>query len=185
MQLDQKELKGTKTEQNIKAAFAGESQARNKYTYYSSKAKEEGNEQTAELFDKMADNEREHAKIWYKILNGIGGTKENVQDAAQGESYEWRTMYPEFAQDAREEGFEMLASMFEKIAAIEQTHEERFLKEFVRLQSSGAPAAAQPVEKKPVYRCEFCGYTEPVEKGEPPVVCPVCEAIGAFVKTLM
>lgn len=177
------QLKGTKSEKNVMAAFEGESKARNKYTYFGAKAMAEGHIETAELFAKMADNEREHAKIWFKLLNEIGDTKENVQDAAAGESHEWRSMYPEFARVAREEGLDMLAAMFEKVAGIEQTHEERFLKEFIKLQSG--KAVATPVQQKPVYRCEFCGYTQEYTGQEAPPVCPVCEAIGAFVRTML
>lgn len=177
------QIKGTKSEKNIMAAFEGESKARNKYTFYAMKAISEGNVETADLFEKMANNEREHAKIWFKMLNEIGTTNENVKDAAAGESYEWLSMYPEFAKVAREEGLDMLAEMFEKVAGIEQTHEERFLKEYIKLQSGNA--VVTPAQQKPVYRCEFCGHTEAFNGQEPLPVCPVCEAIGAFVKTML
>ena len=117
--------KGTKTEENLKAAFAGESQARNKYTYFASKAKKDGYEQIAALFLKTADNEKEHAKLWFKELNGIGTTEENLEAAADGENYEWTDMYEEFAKTAEEEGFPELAEKFRGVAAIEKKHEER------------------------------------------------------------
>ena len=119
-------LKGTKTEANLMAAFAGESQARNKYTYYASKAKKEGYNQIAELFLATADNEKEHAKLWFKLLHGIGTTAENLEDAAAGENYEWTDMYATFAKEAREEGFIEIAEQFEGVAKIEKEHEERY-----------------------------------------------------------
>lgn len=179
-------LKGTQSEKNIRTAFAGESMARNKYTYYAAKAQEEGLEDTAELFLKMSDNEKEHAKIWFKIMNGMGDTDENLQDAAKGENGEWQTMYPEFAKTAREEGLEMLAQMFEKVAGIEKTHEERFLKEYIKLSKTGA-AEAEAHEHAPraVYRCAFCGFIHDVNGQEPPAACPLCDAIGAFEKIMV
>ena len=122
------ELQGSKTEQNLWSAFAGESQARNKYTYFASKAKKEGYVQISKLFEETANNEREHAKIWFKLLNGIGDTKENLLAAAQGENYEWTDMYKNFAKTAREEGFDNIAELFEKVALIEKSHEERYKK---------------------------------------------------------
>ena len=124
------ELKGSKTEQNLMTAFAGESQARNKYTYFASKAKKEGYEQIAAIFQETADNEKEHAKMWFKLLNGgdIGTTAENLQAAADGENYEWTDMYAEFAKTAKEEGFTHIAYLFEEVAKIEKEHEERYLK---------------------------------------------------------
>ena len=124
------ELKGTKTEQNLMTAFAGESQARNKYTYFASKAKKEGYEQIAAIFQETADNEKEHAKMWFKLLNGgeIGTTAENLKAAANGENYEWTDMYAEFAKTAKEEGFDRIAYLFEEVAKIEKEHEERYLK---------------------------------------------------------
>ena len=119
-------LKGTKTEANLMAAFAGESQARNKYTYYASKAKKEGYNQIAELFLATADNEKEHAKLWFKLLHGIGTTEANLEDAAAGENYEWTDMYATFAKEAREEGFIEIAEQFEGVAKIEKEHEERY-----------------------------------------------------------
>ena len=121
------ELKGTKTEKNLQAAFAGESQARNKYTYYASQAKKEGFEQIAAIFTETANNEKEHAKMWFKLLNGgIGKTVDNLKDAAAGENYEWTDMYATFAKEAREEGFDHIANLFEGVAAIEKEHEERY-----------------------------------------------------------
>ena len=124
------ELKGSKTEANLMAAFAGESQARNKYTYYASKAKKDGYVQIAELFEETANNEKEHAKIWFKELHGgaIPGTEANLLDAAEGENYEWTDMYATMAKEAREEGFDRIAMLFEKVGAIEKTHEERYRK---------------------------------------------------------
>ena len=124
------ELKGSKTEQNLMTAFAGESQARNKYTYFASKAKKEGYEQIAAIFQETADNEKEHAKMWFKLLNGgdIGTTAENLQAAADGENYEWTDMYAEFAKTAKEEGFTHIAYLFEEVAKIEKEHEARYLK---------------------------------------------------------
>ena len=121
------DIKGTKTEANLKAAFAGESQARNKYTYFASKAKKDGYVQIASIFEETANNEKEHAKMWYKLLNGgISSTIDNLKDAAEGENFEWTDMYAGFAKDAREEGFEEIAKLFEGVAAIEKEHEERF-----------------------------------------------------------
>ena len=124
------ELKGSKTEQNLMTAFAGESQARNKYTYFASKAKKEGYEQIAAIFQETADNEKEHAKMWFKLLNGgeIGTTAENLNAAADGENYEWTDMYAEFAKIAKEEGFDHIAYLFEEVGKIEKEHEERYLK---------------------------------------------------------
>ena len=124
------ELKGSKTEQNLMTAFAGESQARNKYTYFASKAKKEGYEQIAAIFQETSDNEKEHAKMWFKLLNGgeIGTTAENLKAAADGENYEWTDMYAEFAKIAKEEGFDHIAYLFEEVGKIEKEHEERYLK---------------------------------------------------------
>ena len=124
------ELKGSKTEANLLAAFAGESQARNKYTYYASQARKDGYEQIAAIFEETANNEKEHAKLWFKELNGgkVPNTLENLKDAAHGENYEWTEMYKEFAETAREEGFDQIAGLFSQVAAIEKNHEERYLK---------------------------------------------------------
>ena len=122
------ELKGSKTEKNLMAAFSGESEARNKYTYFASKAKKEGYEQIAEIFQKTADNEKEHAKLWFKALGELGNTSENLLHAAEGENYEWTDMYDRFAKEAEEEGFKALAAQFRMVAAIEKSHEERYRK---------------------------------------------------------
>ena len=165
---------GTKTEKNLEAAFAGESQARNKYTYFASKAKKEGFEQIAALFLKTADNEKEHAKLWFKELNGIGSTAENLQAAAEGENYEWTDMYEEFAKTADEEGFPELAKKFRAVAAIEKHHEERYraLLKNVEMQ--------QVFEKSEVkiWECRNCGHI--VVGTKAPDVCPVCAHPQSF-----
>jgi len=164
------ELKGSKTEQNLMSAFAGESQARNKYTYYASKAKKEGYEQIASIFEETAANEKEHAKMWFKLLhnNEVPSTIENLIDAAEGENYEWTDMYAEFAKTAKEEGFDHIAYLFDSVGKIEKHHEERYraLLENVK---------AEMVFKKPqenMWICRNCGH---VHYGkEAPKVCPVC-----------
>ena len=160
--------KGTKTELNLQAAFAGESQARNKYTYFASKAKKEGFEQIAALFLKTADNEKEHAKMWFKELNGIGNTAENLSAAADGENYEWTDMYEEFAKTAEEEGFTELAVKFRAVGAIEKHHEERYRALLKNLETS------QVFEKSTVkvWECRNCGHI--VVGTKAPDVCPVC-----------
>ena len=164
------ELKGSKTEQNLMAAFAGESQARNKYTYYASKARKEGYEQIAEIFEETANNEKEHAKIWFKELhNGtIPETLENLKDAAAGENYEYTDMYADFAKTAREEGFERLAKLFESVAEIERHHEERYLKLVGNINDN---MVFQRGEEK-VWICRNCGHITYGTKA--PEVCPVC-----------
>lgn len=172
------DFSGTRTEENIKAAFAGESQARNRYTYFAAQAHNEGNQEIADLFERMAKNELTHAQLWFKIMNhGLGDSLTNLQQAAAGENYEWLEMYPQFAEDAREEGFEEIAELFEKVASIESDHEHTFLRAFVKMQSAsnGTPHVEAPV-KKPAYRCMFCGATSETYQD----VCPVCEAIGAY-----
>lgn len=171
-------IKGTQSEKNLLTAFAGESQARNKYTYYAARAEEEGCHETAELFENMAKNETEHAKVWFKLLFGIKDTDEHLMDAASGEHSEWRSMYPEFAKTAREEGLEELAQLFERVAAVEQLHEMTFLKEFGRVKMGAAAPETAPPRK--VYRCAFCGQLHEIADGEPPAVCPLCQAIGSF-----
>lgn len=160
--------KGTKTELNLQAAFAGESQARNKYTYFASKAKKEGFEQIAALFLKTADNEKEHAKMWFKELNGIGNTAENLSAAADGEIYEWTDMYEEFAKTAEEEGFAELAAKFRAVGAIEKHHEERYRALLKNVETS------QVFEKSTVkvWECRNCGHI--VVGTKAPDVCPVC-----------
>lgn len=160
--------KGTKTELNLQAAFAGESQARNKYTYFASKAKKEGFEQIAALFLKTADNEKEHAKMWFKELNGIGNTAENLSAAADGENCEWTDMYEEFAKTAEEEGFAELAAKFRAVGAIEKHHEERYRALLKNVETS------QVFEKSTVkvWECRNCGHI--VVGTKAPDVCPVC-----------
>ncbi len=160
--------KGTKTELNLQAAFAGESQARNKYTYFASKAKKEGFEQIAALFLKTADNEKEHAKMWFNELNGIGNTAENLSAAADGENCEWTDMYEEFAKTAEEEGFTELAAKFRAVGAIEKHHEERYRTLLKNVETS------QVFEKSTVkvWECRNCGHI--VVGTKAPDVCPVC-----------
>ena len=160
--------KGTKTELNLQAAFAGESQARNKYTYFASKAKKEGFEQITALFLKTADNEKEHAKMWFKELNGIGNTAENLSAAADGENCEWTDMYEEFAKTAEEEGFTELAAKFRAVGAIEKHHEERYRALLKNVETS------QVFEKSTVkvWECRNCGHI--VVGTKAPDVCPVC-----------
>jgi len=170
------ELKGSKTEQNLMAAFAGESQARNKYTYYASKAKKEGYEQIAALFEETANNEKEHAKMWFKELHGgeIPTTAENLLDAAEGENYEWTDMYAEFAKTAREEGFTRIALLFEGVAKIEKEHEERYRKLLENVNNE--LVFSKDGEK--VWVCRNCGHVH-VGK-EAPKVCPVCAHPQAY-----
>ena len=164
------ELKGTKTEQNLMTAFAGESQARNKYTYYASKAKKEGYEQIAALFEETAGNEKEHAKIWFKLLHdGMPDTKTNLLDAANGENYEWTDMYAEFATTAKEEGFDHIAYLFEEVGKIEKEHEERFRKLLNNIESGKVFMKDSPK----MWICRNCGHIHYGEKA--PEVCPVCE----------
>ena len=160
---------GTQTMKNMEAAFAGESQARNKYTYFASKAKKEGYEQISALFLKTADNETEHAKMWFKELNGIGDTKENLEAAANGENYEWTDMYEGFAKTAEEEGFPELAEKFRAVAAIEKEHEERYRK---LLSNVDMQEVFKKSEVK-VWECRNCGHI--IVGTEAPDVCPVCD----------
>ena len=159
---------GTQTEKNLEAAFAGESQARNKYTYFASVAKKQGFEQIANLFLKTADNEKEHAKMWFKELNGIGDTAENLLAAAEGENYEWTDMYEDFAKTAEEEGFTELANKFRLVAAIEKHHEERYR---ALLHNVETAEVFKRSEIK-VWECRNCGHI--VVGKEAPEVCPVC-----------
>lgn len=159
---------GTQTEKNLEAAFAGESQARNKYTYFASVAKKQGFEQIADLFLKTADNEKEHAKMWFKELNGIGDTAENLLAAAEGENYEWTDMYEDFAKTAEEEGFTELAHKFRLVAAIEKHHEERYR----ALLRNVETAEVFKRSKIKVWECRNCGHI--VVGKEAPEVCPVC-----------
>ena len=166
--------KGTQTEKNLMEAFAGESQARNKYTYFASKAKKEGFEQIAEIFQKTADNEKEHAKLWFKELEGIGTTAENLLAAAEGENYEWTDMYEGFAKTAEEEGFKALAMKFRLVAAIEKRHEERYraLLKNVELQEVFAKSDVK------VWECRNCGHIVVGEKA--PEICPTCAHPQAY-----
>ena len=163
-----KELKGTKTEANLLAAFAGESQARNKYTYYASKAKKEGYEQIAALFLETADNEKEHAKLWFKELAGIGSTAENLAAAAEGENYEWTDMYAGFAKTAEAEGFPELAARFRMVGEVERHHEERYR----ALLHNVETAAVFAKSKVKIWECRNCGHI--VVGTAAPEVCPVC-----------
>ncbi len=164
------ELKGSKTEANLLAAFAGESQARNKYTYFASKAKKEGYEQIAALFLETADNEKEHAKMWFKYLEGgaIKSTIDNLEEAANGENYEWTDMYPEFAKVADEEGFKEIAAKFRMVAAIEKHHEERY-KKLLEKVKGGKVFISEDVA---VWKCRNCGHI--VVGKFAPEICPVC-----------
>ena len=170
------ELKGSKTEQNLMTAFAGESQARNKYTYFASKAKKEGYEQIASIFQETADNEKEHAKMWFKLLNGgeIGTTAENLKAAADGENYEWTDMYAEFAKTAKEEGFNRIAYLFEEVAKIEKEHEKRYLKLLENVKD-GKVFEAGEVK---IWKCRNCGHI--VVGTKAPEVCPVCAHPKAY-----
>ena len=169
-------LKGTKTEANLWTAFAGESQARNKYTYFASKAKKEGFVQIAALFEETANNEKEHAKIWFKLLHGgaIGSTEENLLAAAEGENYEWTDMYAEFAKVAREEGFDDIATLFDGVAAIEKEHEERYRALFSNIKNGEVFAKKGGA----TWKCANCGHT--VFDKEAPDVCPVCAHPQAY-----
>lgn len=169
-------LKGTKTEANLQAAFAGESQARNKYTYFASKAKKDGYVQIAAIFEETANNEKEHAKLWYKLLNGgsIGSTVENLKEAAGGENYEWTDMYDNFAKEAREEGFEEIAKLFEGVAAIEKEHEERYRKLLENVEKELVFSKDGDV----IWQCTNCGHICVGKKA--PEVCPVCAHPQAY-----
>lgn len=175
-----KELKGTKTEQNLKAAFAGESQARNKYTFFASKAKKDGYEQIAAIFLETAENEKEHAKLWYKLLNGgqISSTLENLKDAAGGENYEWTDMYDSFAKEARAEGFDEIATLFEGVGAIEKEHEKRYLKLVENLEKG----LVFSKDGDTIWKCRNCGHI--VVGKYAPEVCPVCKHAQSFFEVM-
>lgn len=166
-----KDLKGTKTEKNLQEAFAGESQARNKYTYFASKAKKEGFEQIAELFLETANNEKEHAKMWFKLLEGgsIKSTEENLRAAAEGENFEWTNMYERMAREAEEEGFHEIAQQFLGVAAIEKHHEERYLKLLKNIQDKVVFSR----DGDAIWQCRNCGHIVVGKKA--PEVCPVCK----------
>ena len=162
------DLKGSRTESNLWKAFAGESEARNKYTYFASKAKKDGFVQISKLFEETANNEKEHAKIWFKLLGGIGTTEENLLSAAEGENYEWTDMYAEFAKVAREEGFDDIAALFEGVAQIEKEHEERYRKLLANIE--GGLVFSR--EGDMIWECSNCGHIH-IGK-EAPEVCPIC-----------
>ena len=170
------ELKGSKTEKNLQAAFAGESQARNKYSYYASKAKKDGFVQIGNLFEETANNEKEHAKIWFKLLHGgkVADTITNLKDAAAGENYEWTDMYANFAEEAHEEGFKDIATLFEGVAKIEKEHVERFLK----LLSNIEGGLVFSKDKDMIWQCSNCGHL--VIGKNAPDICPVCEHPQAY-----
>ena len=162
------ELKGSKTEQNLLEAFAGESQARNKYSYFASKAKKEGYQQIAAIFEQTANNEKEHAKMWFKLLGGLGDTAENLADAAAGENYEWTDMYDRMAKEAEEEGFTEIAAKFRMVAAIEKTHEERYR----ALLNNVEMQAVFEKSEETMWECRNCGHLVMGKKA--PEICPVC-----------
>ncbi len=171
-----KELKGTKTEKNLQEAFAGESMARNKYTYFASKAKKDGYVQIASIFEETAANEKEHAKMWYKLLNGgkVSDTVQNLADAANGENFEWTDMYARMAREAREEGFDEIAEKFEGVAAIEKEHEERYRKLLKNIQDEVVFSRDGDV----IWQCANCGHIVVGKKA--PEVCPVCDHPQAY-----
>ncbi len=170
------ELKGSKTKKNLMEAFSGESQARNKYTYYAAQAKKEGYVQISKLFEETANNEKEHAKIWFKLLHdgAIGDTMKNLEDAANGENYEWTDMYANFAKEAKEEGFDKIAFLFEQVAKIEKTHEERYRKLLNNIKTG------EVFERNPevVWECSNCGHSITSEKALE--MCPVCAHPKAY-----
>ena len=170
------ELKGSKTEKNLMEAFAGESQARNKYTYFASKAKKEGYEQIAAIFQETADNEKEHAKLWFKLLCGgeIPSTTQNLADAAAGENFEWTNMYDRMAKEAKEEGFDHIAFLFEEVGKIEKEHEERYKKLLENVQD-GKVFEAGEIK---IWKCRNCGHI--VVGTKAPAVCPVCAHPQAY-----
>ena len=168
-------LKGSKTEANLQAAFAGESQARNKYTYYASKAKKEGFVQIAALFEETANNEKEHAKIWFKLLHdGVPATTENLKDAADGENYEWTDMYAGFAKTAKEEGFDQIAALFEQVAQIEKEHEARYRKLLNNIEKELVFSR----DGEMIWQCSNCGHIVVGKKA--PETCPVCSHPQAY-----
>lgn len=171
-------LKGTKTEENLMAAFAGESQARNKYTYFASKAKKDGYVQIAQIFEETANNEKEHAKLWYKLLNGgsVSDTVTNLEEAAAGENYEWTDMYAGFAKEAREEGFNDIAELFEGVAEIEKEHEERYKKLLANIKGGVVFSKDGDV----IWECANCGHIHIGKKA--PEVCPVCSHPQSYFK---
>lgn len=173
-----KDIKGTKTEANLWEAFAGEAKARTKYTYYASVAKKEGYEQLSAIFLETAENEKEHAKLHYNQLNGIGTSIENLNDAADGEHYEWTEMYPTMAKEAREEGFEEIARMFEGIAEVENKHEARYKQLLKALEEK----TVFEKDEKVLWKCRNCGYI--LESKKAPEICPVCKHPRAYFELL-
>ena len=173
-------LQGTKTEENLKAAFAGESQARNKYTYFASKARKDGYEQIAAIFEETAGNEKEHAKMWFKELNGgsVPSTEENLKAASEGENYEWTDMYEGFAKDAEEEGFPELAAKFRAVGAIEKRHEERFKKLLENIEE----AKVFSKDGDSIWICRNCGHV--VIGKDAPELCPVCSHPRSYFEIL-
>jgi len=168
------ELKGSQTEKNLWAAFAGESQARNKYSYYASRAKKDGYVQISNIFQETADNEKEHAKIWFKLVEGIGETKANLKAAAAGENEEWTSMYPGFAKTAREEGFEKIAKLFEAVANIEKEHETRYNLLLKNIEEDKVFKKGEKI----IWQCLNCGYV--CESPTAPETCPVCDHPQSF-----
>ena len=170
------DLKGSKTEKNLMEAFAGESQARNKYTYFASKAKKDGYEQIAAIFQETADNEKEHAKLWFKLLNGgeVPSTVENLKSAADGENFEWTDMYDRMAKEAKEEGFDKIAFLFEEVAKIEKEHEERYLKLLENVENG----LVFSKDNERIWKCRNCGHI--VIGKYAPDICPVCNHPKAF-----
>ena len=161
-------LKGTKTEQNLHTALSGESQAYLRYKWFEKRAKDEGYVEISQIFCETAANEKEHAEIWFKFLGGYSSTKDNLSTAAGGEHFEWATMYSQFAEEAKEEGFDIIASLFERVASIEKNHEDRYRKYYDKLESGSMFKASSSVK----WICLNCGYV--VEGQEPPAVCPTC-----------
>jgi rubrerythrin len=173
------DIKGTKTEKNLLEAFAGESQARNKYTYYASVAKKEGYEQLAAIFQETADNEKEHAKLHLKALMGIESTIANLKAAASGENHEWTSMYPKMAQEARDEGFAEIAVMFEGIAAIEKHHQERYQRILKAIEEGSVFKKSEKVS----WKCRNCGHLHTGEKA--PELCPICKHPQAYFEVMI
>jgi len=173
-----KELKGTQTEKNLLAAFAGESQARNKYSYFAGVARREGYHQIAAIFEETADNEKEHAKVWAKLLGFIKNTEKNLEDAAQGENHEWTTMYKDFAETADKEGFGDIATLFREVAEVEEAHEKRYRKLLERVTSGTVFSRPEPIK----WHCRNCGYIH--EGTEAPEVCPACAHPKSFYQPL-
>lgn len=173
-------LKGSKTEANLMTAFSGESQARNKYTYYASKAKKEGLVQIAQIFEETANNEKEHAKIWFKLLHdgAVPDTAKNLLDAAEGENYEWTDMYATFAKEAKEEGFTKIAYLFESVGKIEKEHEERYRKLLANVEGNAVFIKGEKV----IWQCSNCGHIHIGDKA--PEVCPVCDHPKAYFQIL-